>query len=116
MSSLVTAAIIAAGLLAGSVQSVPSISNERDQFVSVCLPRMSTRIQKQPEAVCGCLHDNAVSKVEDAELRIAVIRGIAETGVPSVQYSWVPNKTPEFVVETLDKVAAPTLACMYGPR
>ena len=116
MSSIVTAAIIAASLLTGSAQSVPQVSNERDQFVSVCLPRMSTRIQKQPEAVCGCLHDNAVSKVEDNELRIAVIRGITETGVPSVQYSWVPNKTPEFVVEALDKVAAPTLACMYGPR
>jgi hypothetical protein len=116
MSSLVIAAIIAAGLLAGAAQSAPPVPSERDQFVSVCLPRMSTRIQKQPETVCGCLHDHAVSKVEDSELRLAVIRGITETGVPSVQYSWVPSKTPEFVVETLDKVAAPTLACMFGPR
>lgn len=116
MSSLVTAAIIAAGLLAGTAQSVPSAVSERDQFVSICLPRMSARIQKQPETVCGCLHDHAVSKVEDRELRLAVIRGITETGVPSVQYSWVPTKSPEFIVEALDKVAAPSLACMFGPR
>lgn len=85
-------------------------------FVSICTPRMSARIAKQPEVVCGCLHDNAVSRVDDAELRVALIRGVEETGVPSIQYAWVPHKSQARVVEILDRVAAPTLACMYGPR
>jgi hypothetical protein len=77
---------------------------------------MSARTANKPEVVCGCLHDNAVSREEDSELRLALIRGVEETGVPSIQYSWVPSKSHERVVEALDKIAAPTLACMFGPR
>lgn len=116
-NTLVAAAVIA-GVLAGSAQAAPTVpvKTERDLFVSVCTPRMSARIAKQPEIVCGCLHDNAVSREEDTELRLALIRGVEETGVPSIQYAWVPHKSQERVVEALDKVAAPTLACMFGPR
>ena len=116
MSSLVTAALISASLLAGSVQAVQQQAVEREQFVSACLPRMSARIHKQAESVCGCLHDNAISKVKDTEIRLAVIRGVTETGVPSVQYAWLPGRSQEFIVETLDEIAVPTLACMYDAR
>jgi hypothetical protein len=117
MPNLLVAAAVMAGVLAGSAQAAPTVplKTERDLFVSVCTPRMSARIAKQPEIVCGCLHDNAVSREEDTELRLALIRGVEETGVPSIQYAWVPNKSQERVVEALDKVAAPTLACMFGP-
>jgi hypothetical protein len=118
MPNTLVAAAVMAGVLAGSAQAAPTAPtvSERDLFVSICTPRMSARIAKQPELVCGCLHDNAVSRVEDTELRLALIRGVEETGVPSIQYAWVPHKSQERVVETLDKVAAPTLACMFGPR
>ncbi len=53
---------------------------------------------------------------KNSELRLALIRGVEENGVPSIQYAWVPSKSPERVVAALDKVAAPTLACMFGPR
>jgi hypothetical protein len=117
MPNTLVAAAVMAGVLAGSAQAAPTPTmTERDLFVSICTPRMSARIAKQPELVCGCLHDNAVSRVEDSELRLALIRGVEETGVPSIQYAWVPHKSQERVIETLDKVAAPTLACMFGPR
>lgn len=118
MPNSLAAAAIAAGVLASSAQAAPTTPTmtERDLFVSVCTQRMSARIAKQPEVVCGCLHDNAVSREEDAELRLALIRGVAEAGVPSIRYAWVPGRSPERVVEALDKVAAPTLACMFGPR
>lgn len=115
MPNVLAAAAVIAGVLAGSAQAAPTspTTTERDLFVSVCTPRMSARIAKQPEVVCGCLHDNAVSREEDSELRLALTRGVAETGVPGIQYAWVPNKSQERVVEALDKVAAPTLACMF---
>jgi hypothetical protein len=116
MPNVLAAAAVIAGVVAGSAQAAPTppLTTERDMFVSVCTPRMSTRIAKQPEVVCGCLHDNVVSREEDSELRLALIRGVEETGVPSIQYAWVPGKSPKRVVEAIDKVAAPTLACMFG--
>lgn len=118
MPNVLVAAAVIAGVLTGNAQAAPTkpATTERDLFVSVCTPRMSTRIADHPEAVCGCLHDNAVSREEDSELRLALIRGVEETGVPSIQYSWVPTKSKERVVAALDKVAAPTLACMFGSR
>lgn len=117
MPGAFAAAIVAAGLIAGSAQaSTTAPTTERELFVSICTPRMSARVQKQPELVCGCLHDNAVSKEEDVELRMALIRGVEENGVPSIRYVWVPSKPQERVIESLDRVAAPTLACMFGNR
>ena len=118
MPNVLTAAAVIAGVLAGSAQAAPTApsTTERDLFISVCTPRMSARIARQPEVVCGCLHDKVVSREEDSELRLALIRGVQETGVPSIQYAWVPGKPQERVVEAIDKVAAPTLACMFAPR
>jgi hypothetical protein len=116
MPNAIVAAAVIAGALAGSAQAAPTAptASERDLFMSVCTPRMSARIAKHPEVVCGCLHDNAVSREEDTVLRLAPIRGVEETGVPSIQYAWVPNRSPERVIEALDKIAAPTLACIFG--
>ena len=115
MPNTLAAAAVVAGVLAGSAQAAPTPTNtERDLFVSLCTPRMSVHIARKPEVVCGCLHDNVVSREEDSELRLALIRGVEETGVPSIQYAWVPQKPHKRVVETIDRVAAPTLACMFG--
>ena len=118
MANSLAAAAVVAGVLAGSAQAAPTAptTTERDLFVSICTPRMSVHIARKPEVVCGCLHDNAVSREEDSELRLALIRGVEESGVPTIHYAWVPLKSPKRVVEALDKVAAPTLACMFGPR
>jgi len=118
MLNVLVAAAVIAGIMTGNVQAAPTkrVTTERDLFVSVCTPRMSARTANHPEIICGCLHDNAVSREEDSELRLALIRGVEETGVPGIQYAWVPTKSKERVVEALDKVAAPTLACMFGPR
>lgn len=118
MPNIFAAAAVTAAVIAGSAQAAPAVPTaaERDLFVSVCTPRMSARIVKQPEVICGCLHDNAVSREEDTELRMALTRGVSETGVPSIQYAWVPGRSHERVIEALDRIAAPALACMFGPH
>ena len=70
---------------------------------------MSAHIAKRPELVCGCLHDNVVSREEDSELRLALIRGVEETGVPSIQYAWVPQKPHE-------RVSRPSTSCRTDAR
>ena len=44
-----------------------------------------------PESVCGCLHDHAAATIEDPDLREALLRGISETGVPTIETAWVPR-------------------------
>ncbi len=43
-----------------------------------------------PDSVCGCLHDYAAATVDDSDLRTALLRGISETGVPTIETEWVP--------------------------
>ena len=39
---------------------------------------------RQPEQVCGCLHDNAVSREDDPELRITCRTRTALPAVPDI--------------------------------
>jgi len=68
---------------------------------------------EHPESVCGCLHDYAVAVVEDTDLRSALLRGISETGVPTIENEWCLRKTISIAAFT--KVAKPTLQCMFEP-
>ena len=71
------------------------------------------RIRK---SVCGCLHDHAVAGVEDSDLREAVLRGISETGVPTIETDWVPPSKRSEIGATFTKIAKPTLQCMFAPK
>src|SRR5271154_5270921 len=71
------------------VRSLLKLSDPRDEFVRMCAPHMLGR-WAHPEEVCGCLHDHAVAVVDDIDLRHALLRGISETGVPTIENDWVP--------------------------
>ena len=68
-----------------------------------------------PEEVCGCLHDHAAAAVEDNDLREALLRGISETGVPTIETEWVPVSKQSEIGPTFTKIAKPTLQCMFDP-
>ena len=68
-----------------------------------------------PESVCGCLHDYAAATVEDTDLREALLRGISETGVPTIETEWVPPSKQSEIGATFTKIAKPTLQCMFEP-
>jgi hypothetical protein len=86
----------------------------RDEFVRQCVPHMVGR-WAHPEAVCGCLHDHAAATIEDSDLRQAVLRGISETGVPTIETAWVPASKQSEIGPTFTKIAKPTLQCMFEP-
>jgi hypothetical protein len=126
-----SAAILASFILGGSAQAqvsqLPQISAQtihfrsmfkvpdpRGEFVRLCAPHMVGR-WAHPESVCGCLHDYAAATVDDPDLREALLRGISETGVPTIETDWVPPSKQSEIGATFTKIAKPTLQCMFEP-
>jgi hypothetical protein len=112
-------AVVAAFIMLGSaaqaqVRSPTKLPDPRGEFVRQCAPHMLGR-WAHPEAVCGCLHDHAAAAVEDSDLREALLRGISETGVPSIETEWVPPAKRSEIAATFTKIAKPTLQCMFEP-
>jgi hypothetical protein len=96
------------------IQAAMHLSDPRSDFVRQCAPRMLGR-WAHPEEVCGCLHDHAVAMVDDADLRQALLRGISETGVPTIENDWVPASKQSEIGPTFTKIAKPTLQCLFAP-
>ena len=90
------------------------LSDPRGDFVRQCAPHMLGR-WAHPEEVCGCLHDHAAAIVEDSDLRQALLRGIGETGVPTIETEWVPASKRSEIGPTFTKIAKPALQCMFEP-
>jgi len=112
-----SSAIVASFVLAGSAQAQArslNVPDPRDEFVRMCAPHMLGR-WAHPEEVCGCLHDHAAAVVEDNDLRDALLRGISETGVPTIETQWVPASKQSEIGATFTKIAKPTLQCMFEP-
>jgi hypothetical protein len=95
-------------------RSLTKMPDPRGEFVRLCAPHMVGR-WAHPEAVCGCLHDYAAATVEDTDLRDALLRGITETGVPTIETEWVPPSKQSEIGATFTKIAKPTLQCMFEP-
>jgi hypothetical protein len=94
--------------------SLQKLPDPRGEFVRLCAPHMVGR-WAHPEAVCGCLHDHAAATVDDPDLREALLRGISETGVPTIETDWVPPAKQSEIGATFTKIAKPTLQCMFAP-
>jgi len=101
-------------VLSLQVLSPMKIDDERAEFVRLCVPHMTGR-WAHPDSVCSCLHDYAAATVDDADLRTALLRGISETGVPTIETEWVPASKRSEIGATFTKIAKPTLQCMFEP-
>ena len=98
----------------GPIGSMFKLPDPRGEFVRLCAPHMVGR-WAHPETVCSCLHDYAAATVEDSDLREALLRGISETGVPTIETAWVPASKQSEIGPTFTKIAKPTLQCMFEP-
>jgi hypothetical protein len=111
----VTLALSAIGGAAhAQVWSWKKLPDQRGEFVRLCAPHMVGR-WTHPEAVCSCLHDHAIATVEDSDLREALLRGVAERGVPTIERDWIPVAKQSMISDTFTQIAKPTLQCMYEP-
>ena len=95
-------------------RSLFKLPDPRGEFVRLCAPHMIGR-WAHPESVCGCLHDHAAATIEDPDLREALLRGISETGVPTIETAWVSASKQSEIGPTFTKIAKPTLQCMFEP-
>jgi hypothetical protein len=95
------------------VRSLMKMPDPRGEFVRLCALHMVAR-WAHPEEVCGCLHDHAAA-AEDGDLREALLRGISETGVPTIEPDRVPRSKQAEIGPTFTKIAKPTLQCMFEP-
>jgi hypothetical protein len=95
-------------------RSLQKLPDPRGEFVRLCAPHLVGR-WAHPETVCGCLHDHAAAVVEDRDLREALLRGISETGVPSIETEWVPASKQSEIGPTFTRIAKPTLQCLFEP-
>src|SRR6201989_1192520 len=95
----------------GPIRSLFKLPDPRGEFVRLCAPHMVGR-WAHPETVCSCLHDYAAATVEDTDLREALLRGISETGVPTIETDWVPPSKQSQIGATFTAIAKPTLQCM----
>ena len=117
---IAAAALVASIVLAqsahaqGQVRTAPKMPDPRADFVRQCAPHMMGR-WAHPEEVCGCLHDHAVAVIDDQDLREALLRGISETGVPTIETEWLPASKQAEIGPTFTKIAKPTLQCMFEP-
>jgi hypothetical protein len=114
LGSLARAQVEPAQLQQIQLKSPLKLSDPREDFVRLCAPHMLGR-WAHPESVCGCLHDYAAAVVEDHDLRAALLRGISETGVPTIETEWVPPSKQSEIGATFTKIAKPTLQCMFEP-
>jgi hypothetical protein len=96
------------------IWSWKKLPDQRGEFVRLCAPHMVGR-WAHPESVCGCLHDHAVATVEDSDMREALLRGISERGVPTIENDWIPASKKSMISATFSRIAKPTLQCMFEP-
>ena len=106
--------LLTIGPVEAQVRAPSRLPDPRTEFVRQYAPRMLGRWE-HPEEVCGCLHDHAAAVVEDRDLREALLRGISETGVPTIETDWVPAAKQSEIGATFTKIAKPTLQCMFDP-
>lgn len=111
---LAAALAISTGSAQAQIWSWKKLPDPRGEFVRLCAPHMVGRWQ-HPEAVCGCLHDHALADVLDSDLREALLRGISERGVPTIERDWVPASKQSMINATFSQIARPTLQCMFEP-
>jgi len=115
LCALAMSACLFGGAVArAEVLSQIKLPDPRADFMRLCAPHMLGR-WAHPESVCGCLHDYAAAVVEDNDLRMALLRGIGQTGVPIIEAAWVQPSKRSQIAATFTKVAKPTLQCMFEP-
>ncbi|WQH01989.1 hypothetical protein SR870_07195 [Rhodopseudomonas palustris] len=113
------AIVLGASLLTGTgaqaqTRSLLNVQDPRIEFIRQCTAHMAGR-WTHPRAVCGCLHDHAAAAVPDSDLREALLRGMRESGVPTIQSEWVPPAKQSQISATFTLIAKPALQCMFDP-
>jgi hypothetical protein len=90
-----------------------AMPDPRGEFIRLCAPFMVPRYA-HPEAVCDCVRAGIRSEIADQEMLDAILYGISEQGVPSIDPKMLPEEKRPLIDRTLTAIARPTMTCMFG--
>lgn len=85
----------------------------RGEFIRLCAPFMVSRYA-HPEAICDCVRNALIGEIGDREILDAILYGVTERGVPTLNHNWLPPEKMPLVARTMTAIAEPTLDCMFG--
>jgi hypothetical protein len=85
----------------------------RGEFIRLCAPFMVSRYA-HPEATCDCVRTALISEIGDREILDAILYGVTERGVPTLNQTWLPPEKRALIPRTMTAIAEPTLDCMFG--
>lgn len=111
---LATAALIAAmPPTSADPRRLSEMPDPRGEFIRLCAPFMVARYA-HPESTCDCIRTALRGEIGDEDVLNAVLFGITERGVPSLDPSWLPREKRALVGRTMSAIAEPTMECMFG--
>jgi hypothetical protein len=85
----------------------------RGEFIRLCAPFMVSRYA-HPEAICDCLRSGIRGEIGDIEVFDAILYGITEQGVPSIDARLIAPPKRLLIDHMLSQIAEPTMECMFG--
>lgn len=85
----------------------------RGEFIRLCAPFMVARYA-HPESTCDCIRTALRGEIGDEDILNAVLFGVTERGVPSLEPSWLPREKRPLIGRTMSAIAEPTMECMFG--
>lgn len=108
-------ACIIPGAAYADARQLSFMPDPRGEFIRLCAPFMAQRYAS-PEAVCDCVREAIFERVDDAEILDALLYGLTERGVPTLNRSWLQAEKWPHIESTMTAIAEPTMQCMFGDR
>lgn len=101
------------GTALADARQLSLMPDPRGEFIRLCAPFMAPRYAR-PEAVCDCLRNAMFDRIADTEILDAVLYGVTERGVPTLNRAWLPAEKWPLIENTMTAIAEPTMQCMFG--
>jgi hypothetical protein len=97
----------------GDALHLSEMPDPRGEFIRLCAPFMVSRYA-HPEAICDCVRTAIRGEIADRETLDAILFGITEQGVPSIDPKLIAPKKRPSIDHVLSAIAKPTMDCMFG--
>ena len=114
--AIVLSSLLAYGMSTVAMADTRRLSlmpDPRGEFIRLCAPFMVSRYA-HPEAICDCVRTALMSEIGDRDILDAILYGVTERGVPTLNQNWLPPEKRPLIGHTMTAIAEPTLDCMFG--
>jgi hypothetical protein len=99
--------------IAADARQLSLMPDPRGEFIRLCAPFMKLRYA-HPETVCDCVRDAMFDRIDDSEILNALLYGITERGVPTLNRAWLQSEKWPLIESSMTAIAEPVMQCMFG--